>query len=740
MGLRKLKYHLINDKACYALFLGAGASVESGAHTGKGIALAILRKLYGPKSESSLEEVFKAEFKMSVSFENVLKALSTGKSQHRTMLLNFFKEMETSDGYKYLAALIKAGYLYPIVITTNFDPMLEKALEEDTFVKRPITVKTLTQEEITSPTIKTKRDEILIIKIHGDLSNPDSMKVLSSETSSLNENAEGLIIRLFEQQGFVMVGYRGKDVGIQNALQRSETSAKGLFWISRSQLNASQNQEIISLLEKHNSKDNIISGLTFDGLFRELGMPLTKVQIREKHGKDLDEAWMLLDRTRSFSSERPDLLRQLDAYSTRILQETDLKEAMALKEFVSYELDRSGEIYRLLQGVQFLEDAVNDYSGYMDEIELAEIEYALLGELLNLFLTGDQIPGSRGDHVDNLINRGMSILERLPRKQTLLRAKCLIALAEALKEKAMITEGPDESAKIYTESLNRCQEAITLLKDTDEPEARYFLGMAYRHAAVAFELEGDICCKNSERKEKYELWRQYSSVAIETLEEVGEDTVRGYALMNLASSHTRLCEFEVSDWKKKELLEKGREHLKKSIELVRGVEDYRGIGWAYIHLCENTRQHINLNVDAKERSILLSKLESYANKAVSELKKVEDHLAQGLAYEQLGIALYQVYKDTDGNMPIKLNKAVAVLQEGIKKLKETGYYRGTGEAFLWLAKCQFELWKQSSEARHLLDAIHSLTQGITSTATGLKSPESLESLYGLLNKELDRIL
>ena len=473
---------------------------------------------------------------------------------------------------------------------------------------------------------------------------------------------------------------------------------------------------------------------------KELGIDLVKVEIRKRYQHELNHAWILLDRSRSFSSERREILKQLNDFSNQLLQEMDLEEVLALREFVQYELDKSGEAYRLQQGVKFLESAIEGYVKYASADELTVIEYALLGELLNLFLIGNHVPGDRIAYLNQLIMRVEVLLTKIHRQETIARARALIVLTEALKEKAMVTMDREEQIKICMNVRAHGEEAISLVKDVGSPESKYLLGTAYRHTAVAYELDGDIATNEEERRKSYEKWRKYSSIAIGILREVGEDAVRSYALMNLASSHTRLCEFEVNDWKKRKLLVEGKAQLEESIRCIQGVEDHRGTGWAYVHLCENIRQLLDLSQGDDEYSSLLFELESYANRALAELKQVEDHLAQGLAYEQLGIALNLAFAKRGEGVEIKLERAVTVLQESINKLRATGYYRGTGEAYSWLVKCNFALWKQTSNTDYLIEAVQSLLHGVVSTATGIEAQEGLEHIYWLLDAEVRKVL
>jgi len=478
-----------------------------------------------------------------------------------------------------------------------------------------------------------------------------------------------------------------------------------------------------------------------DDEFAEIGSRLESGVDSFTEGRPtvLREAWVLLDRARSFGQERQGILQQLEGCIGAITAKDKTAEVLALQEIVQYEKDRSTETYRLHQGVRFLEEALEKYGNHLDPEELVEVEFALLRELLSLFLVGNRFPGGRFEQLEKLITRALRLLERVSSSGPLLKARCLVILGEAYKEKAMITSEPEQHAEFFTQARKYCEEAITLLESqTDDEEARYQLGMSYRHLAITYELEGDVADESGPRRALYEQWQKHSQEAARILADVGETAVRAYALLNVASSQNRLVEFPATDWREvPEILEDARKTLLEAIDLFRLVQEHRGLGWGYIHLCENTIRRLQtIPVASKTKEGLVLELERWANAAVAELKQIEDHLALGLAYENLGVALYIIYKETDDKVDVKLDRAVVALEEGIVRLEQTGFYRGLGEALLWLAQCRYALWKHSGKVSDLSNAVGALTRGLTLISIGLKTAPNLEKLYHTLESDL----
>ena len=734
--LRRLSY--VIRETHLALFLGAGASVESGGRTAQEIATGILRKVYGTKTNEDLQKFFEKEYNKIATFENVLEAFGTSSKDRRDLIIDFFRGMTPSSGYRYLAALIKAGFFYPIILTTNFDHMLEDAIRDDAVIETNKTVKVIIAEDLTPALMRPSNNEIIIVKLHGDINFPESLKLTYSQTMHTSKKTDKIISQICEQNGIVIIGYRAGDIGIRNAFQKVKKTGKGWYWISKDILDELTNREVLLLLEKHNSQKNIIIR-TFDDFFEDLGCDFVKSQIREKNKAELDSAWLKLERARSFGKER-NKLSELRDLSNQLMHRIDLEEVNALYELVQYELDKKSGTYRLQQGVKLLESSIERYNKYLPQKNLSVVNIILLRQLLSLFSSGEQVPRETLAFLEGIVAKSEIVLNKLTLDETDARNKVIILMIEALKEKAILTNEREKQCEVFMKARRLGEELITSLKDLDDSESRYLLGTAYRHMAITYELEGNMGDKEEERIACYQKWMQYSQKAAEILEKIDEDFMRGYALANLGASLTNQINFEAKDSKKKQLLQSSMEYLQESAKCLKQVEDYRGIGWAYIHLSENLRQQINLSRGEPECQTMTQQMESYAHKAVAELKIGEDHLAQGFAYKLLGIASYLSQVENKERDTSKIEKAVSSLNESVRNLEATGYYRACGEALSWMGICQFALWKQSMKMEFLEKSVNSLLRGITLITEGLKTQGILEEVYTVLKNEFQKIL
>jgi NAD-dependent SIR2 family protein deacetylase len=100
------------------LFIGAGASIASGTKNMEDLITAVLQDYNIQLGEVNYQEKL-------TSFYNLMKGLDD--AARWAVLKDHFDKLQPSEGYLFLAKLIKAGY-FNIILSTNFDNLLEESL------------------------------------------------------------------------------------------------------------------------------------------------------------------------------------------------------------------------------------------------------------------------------------------------------------------------------------------------------------------------------------------------------------------------------------------------------------------------------------------------------------------------------------------------------------------------------------------------------------------------------------
>lgn len=244
--VQNLRDNELNNRKKITLFLGAGCSLTSSK---KNITTyGIIKNIVA--SYSYDEQVPDEWTKLYERFTNNVWS-GQGNVDKINILENYFIDMTPSIGYQHVRFLIENNYINNI-ITTNFDPMIDDALEGLSY-----NLMVGTKEEIIG-----ENPKFTLLKPHGDLKR-GQLRFAPSELYKLPAKIEEMIRSLTE--GIVIiVGYRGQDMGIIQALNETENHCA--YWITYTKpdsYNAYENAPILTWLKKRGSELNLLYGSEF---------------------------------------------------------------------------------------------------------------------------------------------------------------------------------------------------------------------------------------------------------------------------------------------------------------------------------------------------------------------------------------------------------------------------------------------------------------------------------------------
>ncbi|MGV8175255.1 MAG: SIR2 family protein [Methanothrix sp.] len=732
---RELRFKL-GSRTKPLLLLGAGASVESGGRTAPSIVKELLRRLFGNSSKEN-QIMFNNQYGIEPTFDNVLDKLGESGSERRDLLIDYFQGLTPSKGYEYLASLLKGGYFYPIVISLNFDTLLEDAIRNDRIVNCTKTIEILLQDGIPKDCSSFDLNKLWLVKLHGDINQPESLRITRRETSELSTTASKLLEHLLVSQGMVSVGYRGSDRDVLRALLKAEKSAKTVFWTA-GKSDSPKDRDLAQFLREQSAK--YIRNTKFDELFFYLGHPFEAVQLRRKYRADFENCWMCLSNARGYTKLRSQALHNMDKLLNGSLDAVNILERNALKELLSYE--KCGHLleYRLRQSVAYLENALDEQDAYLDRSEYADLAYRLIEERLNVFLAADAITERRNEHLLKAIDLAEE-LEIGATKYEIIQAKISIKLGEMLKENAMLSNDLNEQEKYFKDAREKLSNVICSLSKSKELIDKYYLAAAHRHIGVTFELEGEITKTRKVRTECYRKWLHHSEKAHKILRELKEDNMLSYAGMNIASSLTRIASEERSRMEqKRDFLDRSNKLLVKILKPLKKLDDHRGLGWAHYHICENLRTQVKDAIEDKERLRLLLEVEAHAYCALIELRQTQDRQALGLAYGQLGLASYEIYEITGLISEERFHEAFWALNQAIERIEHGWYHQATAETCDGLSRYYKQMFKNTGEKKYLSKSIEWGTKAIINVSNRLGPRDTLCPLLKHLDQELERLI
>ncbi|CAN7367961.1 SIR2 family protein [Knoellia sp. LjRoot47] len=232
----------------YALLIGSGVSTGAGIPTGWGVVQELVRRLAtaaDPDSPTAGDvaaedpEGWWSEHGdgQALGYSNLLAAMASTKAARRDLLAEFFEPTDEdleaglkmpTDAHRAIAQLVKRGAV-KVVLTTNFDRLLERALEEV-----GVSPQVIARPEAVAGATPLSHATATIVKLHGDYADLE-MRNTVDELATYPEQWNRLLDRVCDEYGLLISGWSADwDEALVAALERQPSRRYPMFWDSRS--------------------------------------------------------------------------------------------------------------------------------------------------------------------------------------------------------------------------------------------------------------------------------------------------------------------------------------------------------------------------------------------------------------------------------------------------------------------------------------------------------------------------
>lgn len=261
-------FAVFNSRRKYALLLGSGVSRSAEILTGEQIVDDLISQIsaaIGEPISGNPRTWYSQRFGKQPGYDSLLESLGKTKLDRRAILRDKFEP--TSDereqgikaptmAHRAIAWLVKHRYVR-IILTTNFDRLLESALEAEGIP--PVVISTESQAENREP---IQHYDVLIVKLHGDYLDEHTRNT-PEELANYSPSMQQLMEQVISEYGLVICGWSGEtDVALRDSLANHKRYA--IYWSTYGTVS----DEVVSLLESANVQR--IHGLTSDEFFSEL--------------------------------------------------------------------------------------------------------------------------------------------------------------------------------------------------------------------------------------------------------------------------------------------------------------------------------------------------------------------------------------------------------------------------------------------------------------------------------------
>jgi hypothetical protein len=227
-------------KGTYALLLGSGISRSAQVLTGWEVVSELARRSAVAAEEDPGDEPiawYAQRFGGDVDYSRILEDLAPTPAERRALLEGFFvpTDDERSRGIKTptsahraIARLATGGYIR-VIVTTNFDRLLETALSEV-----GVDAEVISSAAVAAGATPLNHARLTIIKVHGDYMSPD-LKNTVDELAGYDPVVDALLDEIFDRYGLVVCGWSAEwDEALRAAVGRAPNRRYTTYWCHRS--------------------------------------------------------------------------------------------------------------------------------------------------------------------------------------------------------------------------------------------------------------------------------------------------------------------------------------------------------------------------------------------------------------------------------------------------------------------------------------------------------------------------
>lgn len=272
-----LATHMHTQPGVYALLLGSGVSTGAGIRTGWGVVTELVRRVAAaasPDDEAAASNAADEPEKWWANYQDtdlgysaLLEALGNTPAVRQGLLAEFFEPTDDerdqgiktpSKAHRAIAELVKRGYV-KVIVTTNFDRLMEQALDE-----AGVSPQVISRPDAVAGMQPLAHARATVIKIHGDYLDLGTRNTVE-ELSDYPPEWTKLLGQVLDDYGLVISGWSGEwDTALVKAIEASPNRRYPLYWDRRSSKGRTA-QQILT-----NRTGQVIDSPSADEMFTDL--------------------------------------------------------------------------------------------------------------------------------------------------------------------------------------------------------------------------------------------------------------------------------------------------------------------------------------------------------------------------------------------------------------------------------------------------------------------------------------
>ena len=237
-----VSFSIFENKGVYALLLGSGLSRAAQIPTGWEVTLDLVRRvalLSGENEQADWSEWYQAKFGGAPNYSGLLNSLANTADQRRAVLHSYIEPTEEdfrqgrkipTKAHRAIAKLMRDGFIR-VVVTTNFDRLLENSLRE--IGVEPTVIRS---DDDIRGAIPLTHARCYILSLIGDYLDT-RIRNTDIELSSYSKKMNGLLDRIFDEFGLIVCGWSGDwDEALRFAIARTPNRRYAAYSAARGKL------------------------------------------------------------------------------------------------------------------------------------------------------------------------------------------------------------------------------------------------------------------------------------------------------------------------------------------------------------------------------------------------------------------------------------------------------------------------------------------------------------------------
>lgn len=239
-----LAFSVFENKGVYAVLLGSGVSRAAQIPTGWEVTLDLVRRVgaaEGAGEQSDWAAWYRGKTEKEPDYSEVLDAIAASPDERRSILQSYIEpsQEDMRDGKKVptkahqaIAWLVREGFVR-VILTTNFDRLMENALRE--VGVEPTVIRS---DDDLLGAVPLTHSRCYLVKLHGDYLD-NRIKNTNEELTIYSAPMDALLDRILDEHGLIACGWSGDwDHALRAAILRAPSRRYRFYWASRGALSA----------------------------------------------------------------------------------------------------------------------------------------------------------------------------------------------------------------------------------------------------------------------------------------------------------------------------------------------------------------------------------------------------------------------------------------------------------------------------------------------------------------------